>query len=141
MTGLQAALGCAQLEDLDKLLAAKRRIARHYADAVATLPGIAPMPEAAHIDGTFWLYTVRVDLGVAGVDADGLMRTLRQAGIATRRYWQPMHLSPAHQGAQCLGGAVSARLHQELLSLPSSCGLDAATQDRVIDALARAAAS
>ena len=138
MTGLQAALGCAQLEDLDKLLAAKRRIAQHYADAVAALPGIVAMPEAAHIDGSFWLYTVRVDLGLAGVDADGLMRALREAGIATRRYWQPMHLSPAHVGAQCLGGAVSASLHQELLSLPSSCGLDAATQDRVIAALARA---
>ena len=41
--------------------------------------------------------------------------------------------SPAHAGAQILGGAVAEHLHRELLSLPCSCGLSEAAQERVID--------
>ena len=59
-------------------------------------------------------------------------RILAAAGIATRPFWQPLHLSPAFRGATCLGGAVAEQLHREVLSLPCSCGLTEAQQERVI---------
>ena len=135
LTSLQAGFGQAQLERLDALLAAKRRIAAAYADGLSGLPGIAPMPELDGAESAFWLYTIRVDAAAAGLDAPALGRRLAARGIETRRFWQPMHLSPAHAGAQALGGAVAERLWRELLSLPSSCGLDAGTQAKVIAAL------
>ena len=60
------------------------------------------------------------------------------AGIETKPFWQPLHLSPAHRESPCLGGKVAARLYRELLSLPCSCGLSPADQERVIGAIREA---
>ena len=136
LTSVQAALGLAQLERLDALLAAKRAIARRYGDGLVGLPGLVPMREADWANSACWLYTVRVN---GGLDRRHLRGQLVEAGVDVRPYWQPMHLSPAHRGAACLGGAVAERLHGELLSLPSSCGLREAEQARVIEALASVA--
>ncbi len=141
LTALQAALGCAQLERLDHLLGAKRRIAARYGEALAGLPGITVMPEAHWADSAFWLYSIRVDEAAAGISSRELRARLGRAGIETRSFWQPLHLSPAHAGAPCLGGAVAERLYREVLSLPCSCGLAAEDQDRVIAAVKAALAA
>ncbi len=135
LTNLQAAMGCAQLERLDDLLAAKRRIAARYGVALAGLPGVQVMPEADWAESAFWLYSIRLDAESAGLDARALRARLARAGIETRTFWQPLHLSPAHGGAPCLGGSVAERLHREILSLPCSCGLAPDEQDAVIAAL------
>ena len=49
-----------------------------------------------------------------------------------------MHRSPAHGGAQVLGGPVAERLYGELLSLPCSCGLAPSDQARVVAAMGEA---
>lgn len=141
LTNLQAAMGCAQLEQLDRLLAAKRRIAARYGEALAGLPGIGVMPEAEWAESAFWIYSIRVDREAAGLGSRALRDRLAGAGIESRCFWQPMHLSPAHEGAPCLGGAVAERLHREILSLPCSCGLTPDDQDRVIAAVKSALAS
>ena len=138
LTNLQAAMGCAQLERIDALLAAKRAIAARYRAALADLPGLHAMPEAPWVESAFWLYTIRVEEAVAGCSSRVLGERLGRAGIQTRHFWQPLHLSPAHAGAPVLGGAVAEALHRELLSLPCSCGLTPRDQDRVILALREA---
>jgi perosamine synthetase len=138
LTNIQAAMGCAQLECLDALPAAKRRIAARYREALADLPGVQAMPEADWAESAFWLYSIRLDEEIAGLDSRALRDRLTRAGIETRPFWQPLHLSPAHAGAPCLGGGVAERLHREILSLPCSCGLTPAEQDRVIAALGEA---
>ncbi len=140
LTNLQAAMGCAQLDRLDYLLGAKRRIAAHYGEALVGLPGIGVMPEAEWAESAFWLYSIRVDREAAGLGSRALRDRLARAGIESRCFWQPLHLSPAHAGAPCLGGAVAERLHREILSLPCSCGLTPDDQDRVIAAIKAALA-
>ncbi len=138
LTNLQAAMGCAQLERLGELLAAKRRIAAAYGEGLAGLPGVTAMPEAPWTESAFWLYTIRIDPAAARQDRDALRAHLRRAGIETRAFWQPLHLSPAHAGAACLGGAVAETLQREMLSLPCSCGLTESDQARVIAAIREA---
>jgi len=141
LTNLQAAMGCAQLDRLDHLLGAKRRIAARYGEGLAGLPGIGVMPEAEWAESAFWLYSIRVDEAAAGLGSRELRDRLARAGIEARCFWQPMHLSPAHAGAPCLGGAVAERLYREILSLPCSCGLTPDDQDRVIAAIKSALAA
>ena len=140
LTSLQAALGCAQLDRLEHLLGAKRRIAARYGEALAGLPGIGVMPEAQGAESAFWLYSIRVDEPAAGISSRALRAWLARAGIETRSFWQPLHLSPAHAGAPCLGGAVAERLYREVLSLPCSCGLTPDDQERVVAAVKAALA-
>lgn len=135
LTNLQAAVGCAQLEALDEYIGIKRRIAADYQALLAPFSGIAPMREAPWAQSTFWLYTVLVDEARAGLDSRALLRGLAAQRIQSRPLWQPLHQSPAHRGAQVVGGEVAERLHRQALSLPCSTSLTGQAWQRVAAAL------
>ncbi len=135
LTNLQAAMGSAQLEQLDPFLAAKRTIAARYDSGFAGLPAIRPMAEAPWARSAWWMYTVLLDHAECGMDSRALMRALAEREIQTRPLWQPLHRSPAHAGSPPTACPVAERLNRVALSLPCSVGLDAASQARVIAAV------
>lgn len=137
LTNLQAAMGCAQMEQLDGYLAAKKAIAERYSQALSPVAGITPMPEVSYGQSAWWLYTVLVDPGRYGRDRKELMQCLAEEGIQTRPLWQPLHLSPAYRQTRRLGGEVAEGLNASALSLPCSAGLTDADQERVIETLIR----
>lgn len=136
LTNLQAALGCAQLEQLDDYIAVKHRIAGHYAKAFAGVPGLTLMRQADWAESIFWMYTILVDASPYGVDSRALMRKLADRGIQARPLWQPVHLSPAHAGSYAVDCSVAERLNRDALSLPSSIGLTRDQAALVIDVIA-----
>lgn len=135
LTNVQAAIGCAQLEQLDAFVAAKRQIAQTYERELAGLAGVTVMPEAPWAQSSWWLYTILIDEAHSGTDRRRLMAQLGTAGIQTRPLWQPLHLSPVFRGCQVLGGEVAERLNRQALSLPCSVGLSSEAQGRVIEAI------
>lgn len=135
LTNVQAAIGCAQLEQIDSMLTRKRSIYERYAERLASLPGIQIIPEAPWATHACWLSTVLVDESGFGMDSRALLQQLGSAGIQTRPLWQPLHQSSPHASSPHHGGAVADRFWREGLSLPSSVGLTGETQDRVIEAL------
>jgi perosamine synthetase len=135
LTNVQAAIGCAQLECLEHFISAKRRIAARYAKELSGLRGVALMPEASWAKASFWLYTIRIRSDQCAVGSRELMRRLGAAGIETRPLWQPLHLSPAHEGSFARPCPVAERLNRDALSLPSSTGLSEADQSRVVQAI------
>ena len=132
LTNLQAAMGCAQMEQIEGYIAAKRRIAATYEEALSSVPGIAPMREATWAFSTYWMYTVRVDEKRFGMDSRALLRWLEQAGIQTRPLWQPLHRSPAHAGCPCYRCEVADEVAHDALSLPCSVVLSEEQQSAVI---------
>ena len=67
LTNVQAAMGVAQMEQLDDYVAAKRRDRRAlYERPSRDVPGITLPAEAPWADSTFWMYTVLVDETVCG---------------------------------------------------------------------------
>lgn len=135
LTNLQAAMGCAQMEQLDACVAAKRRIAATYVHALAGRPGVTPMAAAPWAESTFWMFTILLDAETAGLSSRQLMRALQERGIQSRPLWQPLHQTGAHRGALCVGGEVAESLQARAVSLPCSVGLTDAQQSRVIAAL------
>jgi perosamine synthetase len=135
MTNLHGAIGCAQFERIDAHIAAKREIARRYAEGLAGVPGIEMVPEPADSFCTFWLSSILVDSAQFGMSARELLARLGEQGIQTIPLYQPLHLSKAHEGARHVGGAVAEWLAGRVLSLPSSVGLAEADQQRVIEAI------
>ena len=133
LTNVQAAMGVAQLEQLESYIAAKRRIAETYDAVFQDLPGLTLMPNASWAYSIKWMYTMLVDEAVYGMDSRALLRKLHEARIETRPLWQPVHLSPAHRGAFAMPCPVAERLKCEAISLPCSVGLTEAHQQRVID--------
>lgn len=138
LTNLQAAVGCAQMEQLDDYILAKRKIAAAYTDALRDVPGITPMTEPPGAFSTFWLYTVLVDEAVYGMDSRGLLRVLGESGIQSRPLWQPLHNSPAHGHETSRPCLVAEDLHRRALSLPSSVNLGQEDQQRVVQVIRQA---
>ncbi|MGB1287715.1 MAG: LegC family aminotransferase, partial [Aggregatilineales bacterium] len=84
LTNLQAALGVAQLEQINSYIAKKLSIARKYNDALKNISGISPMQESPEADSVFWLYTVYINAEVYGMTARELLHKLHEEQIQTR---------------------------------------------------------
>jgi perosamine synthetase len=133
LTNIQAAMGCAQLEQLDEFIAIKKKIFHRYAEAFSGVPGLSPMRLADWADSICWLFSMAIDPEISGIDSRILLRKLDEAGINVRPLWQPVHLSPAHQNAVRMECPVAEDLNRTVLSLPSSVGLTKEQQTRVIE--------
>jgi perosamine synthetase len=118
LSNVAAAIGCAQMEQLNGYIAKKREIAAGYASGLAGIEGIKLMNEAPWAFSTYWLYTVLISGG-----SRATLKRLADAGIQTRPLWQPMHMSPAHRASFRNDCFVSEKLYMDALSLPSSAGL------------------
>jgi perosamine synthetase len=133
LTNIQAAVGVAQIERLSEFLAAKRRIAAMYEEALGDMSGLTTMAEASWARSAWWMYTILVDEPACGLSSRELLRALDRLRVQTRPLWQPLHLSRAHAGSPHTDCSVAERLNQQALSLPCSVGLTAATQGDVIE--------
>jgi perosamine synthetase len=136
LTNLLAAMGCAQMEQLDTFVEAKRQIAMRYQESLASLPGIRLPEEADWAFSTFWMYTALVDEKESRIDSRGLLRELAARKIQTRPLWQPIHRSPAHNLSGSPPCPNSDALHSQAISLPCSVGLTRSAQSRVIESIA-----
>jgi perosamine synthetase len=140
LTNLLAAMGCAQMEQLDTFVEAKRQIAKRYEEALAFLPGIQLPQEADWAFGTFWMYTLLIDEKKSRIDSRGLLHELAAKKIQTRPLWQPLHQSSAHDSRGSPPCPHADSLYRQAISLPCSVGLAPAAQALVIDAILAATA-
>ena len=136
LTNLLAAMGCAQMEQLDAFVEAKRQIAGRYRKSLASLPGIRLPEEAEWAFSAFWMYTVLIDEKESRIDSRTLLREQAARNIQTRPLWRPIHRSPAHLLSGAFSCPVSEALHRQAISLPCSVGLTHSAQDRVIEGIA-----
>ena len=137
LTNIQAAMGCAQLEELEMLIAAKRSLAAAYDKALLAVPGITPMRQAHWAQSIYWLYTVLIDEETCGMSSRGLLRCLEQQKIQTRPLWQPLHQSKVYKSCQAYQVETADLVHRRALSLPCSAGLSNRDLERVVDAISR----
>jgi perosamine synthetase len=140
LTNLQAALGLAQIERADEILAAKRDLAKRYDDALRGVPGLTLPPDAEWATSVHWLYSILVDRDAFGMSRDELQRALDDRGIETRPFFVPIHEQPlyAHDARQL---PVAEELARRGLSLPSAVGLGADEIARVAETIAALARS
>jgi perosamine synthetase len=136
LTNIQAAIGCAQLEQLDGFLAKKANIANKYTKDLQFCPGIQFQKNAVWAQSAYWLYTILINPNEFGIGSRRLIDKLSSQGINTRPLWQPMHKSKAHyadkQENRC---NISELLYERAISLPSSTNLSIKDQERVIWAI------
>jgi dTDP-4-amino-4,6-dideoxygalactose transaminase len=134
LTNVAAAIGLAQLEQLDDLLAGRRANAAAYDRAIERSTGIRTAPREPWADPSFWLYSPTLGPD-AGVDRDTLLARLGAAGIESRPIWTPLHRTKLYRDAPRLGGSVADAIFDSGFSLPSSSSLTDDQRARVIAAL------
>lgn len=141
MTNIQAAMGCAQLEQLDEAVEARRGHAAFYRKALQSLEGASIVPEADWAVSNCWLSTVLLPDRFGLSERKTILTALAAVGVQTRPLWQPLHRSPAYPQAAVLGGAVADDLQARAISLPSSRGLSPVQRERVAAEFLKACAS
>lgn len=132
MSNLQAAVGLAQVEQLEKLLAARRAVAERYARGLNGVQGLTYASEETWAHSNFWLGSVLVDPASYGEDRDELATRLSAAEVDTRPFFHPLHLQAPYRGCAPVSPNVSIDLHRIGLCIPSSANLEPAEQDRVV---------
>ncbi|MDA0748322.1 MAG: LegC family aminotransferase [bacterium] len=134
MVNLLAALGCAQLEQLDEFIGCKRAIADRYRQEFSGLDGLRCMETAEWAESIDWLFTVYLKPG-APVRKQVLLDELNARGIQTRPLWRPVHQLHIYAGDVQYQIEVADKLYEGCLSLPCSVSLKDAEQERVVDAV------
>jgi len=132
MTNLQAALGVAQLEQIDEFIAIRRRNAAHYMARLKDAPGITLPPQAPWAENVYWMFAPLIEPAF-GLDRDTVMRKLREQGIESRPFFYPVHTMPMYKTGQSLPAAES--LSARGINLPSGANLTAEQIDYVCDTL------
>ena len=145
MSAMQAALGLAQLERLDELVARKREIFRWYQDALRGVDGIRLNVEPRDSKSIFWMVTVIFDPSL-GVTKEKAMSDLAAEGIDTRPFFHPLSSLPAYAGAADVGRArrensVAYRITPYGVNLPSGLNMTPELVARVAGAVRRVVAA
>lgn len=122
MPNINAALGCAQLEQLPKMLEHKRRLAERYAAAFTGMDGIRLVTEPSFAQSNYWLNALLLDDRYAYL-RDQLLCCTNDAGIMTRPVWTLMHRMPMFAECPRMELQVSETLAQRLINIPSSVSL------------------
>lgn len=122
LPNLNAALGCAQLEQLPSMLAAKRKLFHLYQESFRPVVGVKLMAEPEQCQSNYWLQTLVLDPEQAH-QRDAVLQITNDAGFMTRPAW--ILMQELAQFGDCprmdLVGAQS--LSQRLINIPSSSGL------------------
>ena len=134
LSNVLAAIGRGQLARLDEKVAARRRNFERYRAALGELPGVSFAPEAPYGRCTRWLTCLTVDAALFGASRERIRLHLESRDVEARPVWKPMHLQPVFSSCRALAGAVSQRLFDDGLCLPSGSSLTDAELDRVVDA-------
>jgi len=122
MPNLNAALGCAQLEQLPEFLASKRRLFERYQEALRDIAGISLFTELKGSQSNYWLQALFLEDSVAN-QRDSILKATNSAGLMTRPVWRLLHKLSPFQECHHAPLPVAESLERRIINLPSSAGL------------------
>lgn len=122
MPNINAALGCAQLEQLDVFIERKRRLAGRYAEAFARVKGVKVFQEQPFARSNYWLNALILEPNYAQ-SRDAILQATHERGIMTRPAWTLMPKLPMYQHCPRMDLRVAEALEARIVNLPSSADL------------------
>lgn len=142
MTNMQAAVGLAQLEQIEKTIVRKREIGRFYQESLSCIDTIQlPVAKTDYAENIYWVF------GIVMKDsdrkADEVMKKLGERGIGTRHFFYPIHKQPALIKEGCCTSKQlddsqfknSNYICEHGFYIPSGLGLTLEEQKYVVDEL------
>ncbi len=137
LTNLQAALGLAQLERFDEIVAKKRWMGQAYTERLKDIPFMQLPIEEPWARQVYWMYGLVLDESTH-MDAVEFARRLQALGVQTRPFFLGMHEQPVFLKRGLFQGEhypVSERIARQGLYLPSGLTLTEAQLDKVCEAV------
>ncbi len=137
MTNLQAALGLAQLEQLESFIARKNEMYALYHERLCGKKGLRLLPFEKDVRSNRWFYSLFTE-GFA-LSREALMHALSEQRIQTRPIWGLIHLQKPYLGSGAYETDKAQSYQEHVLNLPCSTNLTNADIQRVCDAVLKAA--
>jgi perosamine synthetase len=138
-TDVQAAIGLAQLEKLDRILELRAAAAEHYGNLLEDVAGVeVPAPDDDDHRRSWFVYVVKLD---SSLDRTAVMDALRAEGVATAEYVPCIHVQPYMRERYGFAEGlcpVAEDTARRTLALPFFTQITAEEQERVVDVLSRA---
>ncbi len=138
MTNVQAAIGVAQAEQLERFVAKRREIGYYYHEHLKDIKGIQlPLQATDFATNIYWVFGIVLGPSFK-VDALEVMRQLGAEGIGTRPFFYPMHAQPVFKKMGLFTNEnypVSEILAERGFYIPSGLGITRQEQDIVINKL------
>lgn len=122
MPNMNAALGCAQLEQLTGFLDSKRRLFERYRESFGVIAGTHILAEPRGCQSNYWLQTLLLDTDV-DKERDSILTITNDAGFMTRPTWTLLHQLLPYQNCPRAPVPVAEDLERRIINLPSSAGL------------------
>lgn len=122
LPNINAALGCAQLEQLPGALAAKRALALRYAKAFDGVKGVSIFLEQPWAQSNYWLNVLMLDQPDMAL-RDDILEATNTAGIMTRPVWTLMHKLDHFAACPRMDLSVAEVLEARIVNIPSSATL------------------
>lgn len=119
MPNINAALGCAQLEQISDFIDAKRRLAARYHEAFDSVAGASMFSEPPKCRSNYWLNALLLDQPSESM-LNELLAATNEGGVMTRPAWTLMHRLPMYASCPRMDLPVAEDLVKRLLNLPSS---------------------
>ncbi len=120
MTNLNAALGVAQLEQINEFLKAKKVLAEKYKNAFKDFEQGQIFTGPSHSESNEWITNIILN---NPEDRDIILTELNMMKIHCRPIWTPMHRLPMNKDFPKMDLSITEFLYERVISLPSSVGL------------------
>lgn len=119
MPNINAALGCAQLEQLPTFLNNKRRLFERYDNVFKNIPNLSMMGEPENCYSNYWLQALILDKSIVD-QRDAILLATNDANVMTRPSWTLMHRLKPYKDCPRMNLAIAESLEQRVINLPSS---------------------
>ena len=134
LTNLQAAIGCGQLQSLDRIMAERRAIHDGYKARLSGVAGTKLQHFDKHVEPVVWVTVVQLedtdDLDAVRARRDRIMAAMADDGIETRPGFYDLSLLPPYG---CPPLPVACRVSASTIALPTFVGLRSDDLDRICD--------
>ena len=122
MPNINAALGCAQLENLSNFIMSKRRLARCYKQHFDHVENVRLIQEPSGTKSNYWLQGLVLDKEVMGA-RDLVLNATNNEGLMTRPAWSLIHDLVPYKNCPKAPLPVATQLSKQIINIPSSAGL------------------
>ncbi len=137
MTNLQAALGLAQMEQLEEFIETKINNYKHYKNELSGIEGVELLPFRGDIRSNRWFYSLMLNDFI--MERDALMDVFTQDKIGVRPIWALIHEQKPYINCEYHGGENSKRYRRNIINLPCSTSINEQDVKRVCDLIKKVA--
>jgi perosamine synthetase len=119
LPNLNAALGVAQMKNLEAILELQRLLFDNYASQLSDIAGVSLLSEPKDSHSNYWLQAILLDPGNEG-SRDEILESFNEDGLKVRPAWRPLHLLEPYSKFQRTSMVGTEDVYARLVNLPSS---------------------